>query len=243
MVDVWHCDALRAYSGFQDNTEGFSTVGEDWLRGYQNTDASGRAEFTTIYPGWYRGRATHIHFKVSKDNMEFTSQWFFDDALSDEVHANETPYNEDGASGRLQNSEDNIYQESNGMLLLDVQPSDDGYAATFSIGIQIAFRAFRARRGARPCAPTAFLIRVMRGRARHEAPWGTRKGHPCVAEQTWSVGVAEIDQFRGQLCRDFRAPVSLARRAPSRCCGAPVRRSGRPRARTCCTAAISTAPR
>ena len=83
------------------------------------------------------GRATHIHFKVRKDNMEFTSQWFFDDALSDEVHANENPYNEDGASGRLQNSEDNIYQESNAMLLLDVQPSDDGYAATFTIGIQM----------------------------------------------------------------------------------------------------------
>jgi protocatechuate 3,4-dioxygenase beta subunit len=137
MVDVWHCDALGAYSGFNDNAEGFSTVGEDWLRGFQTTDSSGRAEFTTIYPGWYRGRATHIHFKVRKDNMEFTSQWFFDDFLSDEVHANETPYNEDGASGRLQNAQDSIYNQSNGMLQLDVQPSGDGYAATFTIGIQM----------------------------------------------------------------------------------------------------------
>ena len=137
MVDVWHCDALGAYSGFNDNAEGFSTVGEDWLRGFQTTDADGRVQFTTIYPGWYRGRATHIHFKVRKDNLEFTSQWFFDDALSDEVHASETPYNEDGASGRLQNAQDGIYQQSNGMLLLDVQPSDDGYAAAFTIGIQM----------------------------------------------------------------------------------------------------------
>jgi len=137
MVDVWHCDALGAYSGFNDSAEGFSTVGEDWLRGFQNTDASGRVEFTTIYPGWYRGRATHIHFKVRKDNMEFTSQWFFDDSLSDEVHTNETPYNEDGASGRLQNAQDGIYQQSSGMLLLDVQPSDDGYATVFTIGIQM----------------------------------------------------------------------------------------------------------
>jgi len=137
MVDVWHCDALGAYSGFNDTAEGFSTVGEDWLRGFQNTDGSGRVEFTTIYPGWYRGRATHIHFKVRKDNMEFTSQWFFDDSLSDEVHANETPYNEDGATGRLQNAQDSIYNQSGDMLLLDVQPSGDGYASTFTIGIQM----------------------------------------------------------------------------------------------------------
>ena len=136
MVDIWHCDAQGAYSGFNDTAEGFNTVGEDWLRGFQNTDANGRVQFTTIYPGWYRGRATHIHFKVRKDNLEFTSQWFFDDSLSDEVHATETPYNEKGAAGRLQNSNDNIYQQSSGMLLLDVQPSDDGYAATFDIGIQ-----------------------------------------------------------------------------------------------------------
>ena len=136
MVDIWHCDAEGAYSGFNDTAEGFNTVGEDWLRGFQNTDSSGRAEFTTIYPGWYRGRATHIHFKVRKDNMEFTSQFFFDDALSDEVHANETPYNDKGATGRLQNASDNIYQGSDGMLLLDVQRSDDGYEATFTIGLQ-----------------------------------------------------------------------------------------------------------
>ena len=136
MVDVWHCDAEGAYSGFDDNAEGFSTVGQRWLRGFLNTDANGQVQFTTIYPGWYTGRATHIHFKVRKDNMEFTSQFFFDDAFSDEVHANETPYNQKGAAGRLQNSQDNIYQQSNGMLLLDVQPSDDGYEATFTIGIQ-----------------------------------------------------------------------------------------------------------
>jgi len=136
-VDVWHCDALGEYSGFQDNAQGFNTVGEDWLRGFQNTDSSGKVAFTTIYPGWYQGRATHIHFKVRKDNMEFTSQFFFDDALSDEVNDNESPYSQKGSSGRLPNDRDGIYQQSNGMLVLDVQPSADGYAATFTIGIQM----------------------------------------------------------------------------------------------------------
>jgi protocatechuate 3,4-dioxygenase beta subunit len=138
-VDVWHCDALGVYSGVQDPM--FDTSGENWLRGYQVTDADGRVEFTTIYPGWYPGRATHIHFKTRTDpdadvGTEFTSQFFFDDALSDQVHA-QGAYAEKGASGRLQNSGDAIYGQSGDQLTLDVQPQGDGYAATFEIGIQL----------------------------------------------------------------------------------------------------------
>ncbi len=80
VVDVWHCDALGGYSGVSGNTGNF-------LRGFQRTDADGRASFTTIYPGWYQGRAVHIHFKIRTDpeaeaGFEFTSQLFFDDELS-----------------------------------------------------------------------------------------------------------------------------------------------------------------
>lgn len=42
LVDVWHCDALGEYSDVQAN------VGEDWLRGYQVTEANGAASFTSI---------------------------------------------------------------------------------------------------------------------------------------------------------------------------------------------------
>ena len=56
-VDIWHCDALGVYSDVSGNSGNF-------LRGYQVTDANGQAQFTTIYPGWYRGRAVHIHFKI-----------------------------------------------------------------------------------------------------------------------------------------------------------------------------------
>src|SRR5207244_2699335 len=62
MVDVWHCDALGAYSDVSD--PGGSTVGKKFLRGYQVTDAEGLVRFTTIYPGAYPGRAVHIHFKI-----------------------------------------------------------------------------------------------------------------------------------------------------------------------------------
>jgi protocatechuate 3,4-dioxygenase beta subunit len=67
-VDLWHCDAQGVYSDVTDNAEDFQTVGQKFLRGYQTTDSSGQVKFTTIYPGWYQGRATHVHFKVRKDN-------------------------------------------------------------------------------------------------------------------------------------------------------------------------------
>src|SRR5262249_24919601 len=90
VVDVWHCDHLCAYCDLEDPR--FDPVGKKFLRGYQVTDSDGGARFTTIYPGWYPGRAVHIHFKIrsgpsSKRGFDFTSQLYFDDALTDRVHA------------------------------------------------------------------------------------------------------------------------------------------------------------
>src|SRR5690349_6712421 len=62
IVDIWHCDASGTYSDVED--PGFKSSGQKFLRGYQTTGSDGSVEFVTIYPGWYRGRATHIHFKV-----------------------------------------------------------------------------------------------------------------------------------------------------------------------------------
>ena len=132
-VDVWHCNATGQYSDVSD--QGFNTKGQKWLRGYQTTDANGRVEFTTIYPGWYQGRATHIHFKVRKGNQEFTSQWFFDDSLSDKVQS-QGAYASKGVKGRTQNSQDGIYNQAGSIMVLDVQPDGDGYKATFDIGMQ-----------------------------------------------------------------------------------------------------------
>jgi protocatechuate 3,4-dioxygenase beta subunit len=136
MVDIWQCDALGAYSDVVDTAQGFNTRGQKWLRGLQTTNVNGQVKFTTIYPGWYPGRATHIHFKVRKDNEEFTSQFFFDDALSNQINDGFAPYSQKGSRGRQQNSTDGIYRQSNGMLTLNVQKTGNIYAATFDLGIQ-----------------------------------------------------------------------------------------------------------
>ena len=132
-VDVWHCDALGVYSDVSD--PGFNTKGQKWLRGYQTTDASGKAQFTTIYPGWYQGRAVHIHFKIRPTaGTEFTSQLFFDDTQNTEVFV-QSPYSQKGTSGILRNAQDGTFQQSGGKLMLAVTTSGSAYAATFDIGI------------------------------------------------------------------------------------------------------------
>lgn len=131
MVDIWHCDAAGVYSDVTDR--GFSTVGQKFLRGFQNTDANGVAKFVTIYPGWYSGRAVHIHFKIRVDNKEFTSQLFFDEATNSAVFAN-APYKGDAD---VPNSRDGIYRNGGSQLLLTPTKDGDVYNASIDIGMQV----------------------------------------------------------------------------------------------------------
>jgi protocatechuate 3,4-dioxygenase beta subunit len=132
-VEIWHCDAAGQYSDVTDRS--FTTTGQKWLRGAQVTDANGAATFTTIYPGWYAGRAVHIHFKVHPDTSKvFTSQLFFDDTLSQQVFANQ-PYAAKGSTPDTLNSTDSIYQD---LLLLTTTKTVQGYAAAFPIGIDVS---------------------------------------------------------------------------------------------------------
>lgn len=137
LVDVWHCDAAGLYSDAAAN----NTVGQKFLRGYQLTDETGAVQFTTIYPGWYTGRAVHIHFKVrtdpqSEQGYEFTSQLFFDPALTEQVYA-QPPYNERGSPDTA-NAADNIYSGGGDQMLLAVTPQDDGYAGSIDIGVRMS---------------------------------------------------------------------------------------------------------
>lgn len=140
MVDIWQCDADGVYSDVVDFGTGDSAVGQKFLRGYQLTDQNGVASFTTIYPGWYQGRTVHIHFKIRTEeggvNHEFTSQLFFDDALTDQVYAI-PPYVARGQRSTL-NANDGIFQAGGDQLTLTVTPTVEGFAATFDIGLDMS---------------------------------------------------------------------------------------------------------
>ncbi len=125
IVDVWHCDALGTYSGFESASNGGGPGGgrsdeETYLRGAQATNSDGIVDFRTIYPGWYRGRTTHIHAKVHLDRSTLlTTQFFTTKAMDDVVFARE-PYSEDSGRDTF-NETDGIYAESGELTL-----SEDG---------------------------------------------------------------------------------------------------------------------
>jgi protocatechuate 3,4-dioxygenase beta subunit len=141
LVDVWQCDAEGLYSDtddFQENTRGFR-----FLRGYQVTDRQGTASFTTIFPGWYPGRTVHIHFKIrvgaqgkaTAGAKEFTSQIYFDDALTDAIHA-QPPYSNRGPR-KVRNNRDVVSLIGGSKLLLPLREEKKGYAGTFDVSLQM----------------------------------------------------------------------------------------------------------
>ena len=139
MVDIWHCDAAGTYSDTVDG--GISTKGKKFLRGYQMTDAKGDVRFTTIYPGWYPGRSVHIHFKVRTQatagpGTEFTSQLYFDEAVTDRIMALQ-PYSARDSQRRTRNERDGIYRNGGNRLTLTPVERSGSYAATFDIGLRI----------------------------------------------------------------------------------------------------------
>ena len=137
-VDVWHCDALGSYSDVRDNASGSGdTRGRKFLRGYQITDGQGKVEFQTIYPGWYQGRNVHIHYMIrtnpnSEVGHEFTSQLYFDEAITDQVHAL-PPYSQKGGRD-TKNDQDGIYRRGGSDLMLQVSKESDGYLASYKVG-------------------------------------------------------------------------------------------------------------
>jgi protocatechuate 3,4-dioxygenase beta subunit len=128
VVEIWHADAAGAYSGF--GSGGSDTT---FLRGGQTSDANGAVVFDTIYPGWYRGRAVHIHLKVHDGNTVHTTQLFFDQDLTDEVFTR-SPYA--GNSGGTTNAQDNIYSGGGTTTTLKITPDGDGYVGTLVLGMQ-----------------------------------------------------------------------------------------------------------
>jgi len=142
-VEIWHCDALGKYSGIA--SEG--TSGKTFLRGIQRTDANGVAVFRTIYPGWYQGRALHIHLKaftggrVSGSRFvggseQHTGQLFFKESVTDKV-AKLAPYSGRGVT-RTRISADNIYRSQGGSMVHLTRRSKSSFGAGLTARVTMA---------------------------------------------------------------------------------------------------------
>jgi protocatechuate 3,4-dioxygenase beta subunit len=143
-VDIWHANSQGFYSGVQQQ----GTTEQNFLRGNQVTDDNGTVQFTTVYPGWYEGRAIHIHIKVrtfegSNETFEWTSQFYLNNSITEQVHT-QPPYSEHGQPD-MTNEEDGIYTgastdgliQSNAgehlMLNMTHDEEGQGYIGTFNV--------------------------------------------------------------------------------------------------------------
>jgi protocatechuate 3,4-dioxygenase beta subunit len=127
VVDIWHTDASDEHSGVEGN-------GGTFLRGTQVTGTDGVVTFATIYPGWYSGRAVHIHVKVHVSGTEVhTGQLFFPDDFTSDVYRRSPYASRPGPD--LVNRQDQIFSDGGAQSVLAPTASGDGYAAGMTLGV------------------------------------------------------------------------------------------------------------
>lgn len=164
MIEVWHCDARGLYSGDTSESDDpdsfagdFCTDGNTeaesatFYRGQLVTDADGRVNFTSCFPGWYSGRAIHIHYAVTdpEGTTRLTSQFGFADSFADEIHTSHELYGARGAQDtRISDGSDNVFPEDGFEdFLLTTEQNADGSLLAYA-AVQIDPTAVASRGGA-----------------------------------------------------------------------------------------------
>ena len=139
-VYIWHCDKDGLYSGYSTGTNAGQS-GLTYLRGIQVTNSSGQVTFTTIYPGWYAGRITHIHAQVYlNDNLSVTAtattQLAFPQDVTTAVY-NSTLYSAKGQNNSVASfAADNVFSDGTSTEMVAISGSvASGYAANLTVNI------------------------------------------------------------------------------------------------------------
>jgi protocatechuate 3,4-dioxygenase beta subunit len=134
-VEIWQCDASGNYSEYSQ--PGYDGTGKTFLRGLQTSDANGQVTFTTIYPGWYAGRATHIHVDVFRgSSLVKTTQIAFPEEVTRAIYATGV-YASKGQSSTT-NSRDNVFSDGTQYEMAALSgDTTSGYTATLTIGISV----------------------------------------------------------------------------------------------------------
>lgn len=134
-VEVWQCDAEGHYSEYAQ--PGYNGSGQTFLRGLQITNASGQATFTSVYPGWYAGRATHVHVDVNVNgNRVKSTQMAFPEDVTRQVYASGV-YAAKGQNPTT-NTTDNVFSDGTSTEMATLSGSaGSGYTATLTVGVSI----------------------------------------------------------------------------------------------------------
>lgn len=136
LVDVWHCDKDGNYSQYGGTAmQATNYTSENFLRGRQTTDANGKVSFISIFPGWYSGRAPHIHLEIlsASGSSLLVSQIAFPKNICDTVYAT-SGYR--GIANQL-NETDNVFSDSISLNMADSLSGDitNGYTLLKTITV------------------------------------------------------------------------------------------------------------
>lgn len=136
-VYVWYCDKDGVYSGYSQ--PGANTVGQTFCRGIQYTDCNGEASFQTVYPGWYAGRITHVHFQVYLNGggtLTATSQIAFPQSVTQAVYASPL-YAARGQNTSVTSfAQDNVFSDGTALQMLSVAgDTTSGFVGRLAVGI------------------------------------------------------------------------------------------------------------
>lgn len=144
LIEVWHCDADGIYSGDTSSSDDSSSfagsfcTGSDsaaeastWFRGEQVTDSNGRVNFQSCFPGWYRGRTIHIHYRVRMTNGGsdyLVSQLCFNDGFAEDICTTHSLYASRGSQDTpLAGGSDTVFPASGyEEYMLNIAQNSDG---------------------------------------------------------------------------------------------------------------------
>lgn len=132
IVDVWQCDHDGNYSQYGGERNA------TYLRGVQTTDANGRVQFITIYPGWYPGRATHVHVDVTLNGRTVkVTQIAFPEDISAQVYR--TGVYASSGQNPTTNARDGVFSDgvNNQMIVITGGDATNGYTGTFQVGVAL----------------------------------------------------------------------------------------------------------
>jgi protocatechuate 3,4-dioxygenase beta subunit len=115
-VELWHCNRQGYYSEFgPSNSGGMQSSDQtafDFLRGKQVTDSTGTATFLSVYPGWYNGRAPHMHLHIYNATgvSKLITQIAFTESVSNTIYTTSPFYT--GQVQNVSNANDNVFSNS-----------------------------------------------------------------------------------------------------------------------------------
>jgi protocatechuate 3,4-dioxygenase beta subunit len=135
-VDIWQCDAEGHYSEYSQT--GYNGTGQTFLRGIQTTDGSGRVTFTTVFPGWYQGRATDIHVEVKVGGAVVkVTQIAFDASVTAAVYG--TGVYATRGQNPTSNASDGVFSDGVASETATITGGDpaSGYTARFTVAVSL----------------------------------------------------------------------------------------------------------